>query len=342
MIEEKMEEQKEFVKCIGQLNGHTDKIWSVSWHPTLDIFATCSSDKTIKIWGLKENSENQYELKQTISDTHERTIRTLAFSPDGMMLACGSFDSTISIYALNNGSFEFVSKLEGHEHEVKCVAWDSEGKFLASCSRDKTVWVWDYENGFDFSCYSVIDAHTQDVKHVKWIPGTNNLASTSFDDKLKLWEQEDDDWKCSATYSNHSATVWCVEFSKTGQYMASCGDDKQIKVYKKNENGAFSSPYIVETTIKNAHARTIYSLSFSEDATFLASVGADNTLNVYQKNMYVTTFEGQDNNLYELLEKKVNCHFADINCVAFHPSKDILVTVSDDRQIKLWSVEINL
>lgn len=83
----------------------------------------------------------------------------------------------------NETNIEMINELQ-----VKCVSWDSEGRYLASCSRDKTVWVWDYEDGFEFSCYAVIDAHTQDVKQVKWIPGTKNLASCSFDDTLKIWE----------------------------------------------------------------------------------------------------------------------------------------------------------
>jgi len=63
--------------------------------------------------------------------------------------------------------------------------------------------------------------------------------------------------------------------------MATCSDDKVIKVYKKNTNDAFSTPYMIDTSISNAHARSILSLSFSEGGTFLASGGADNSINVY-------------------------------------------------------------
>lgn len=29
--------------------------------------------------------------------------------------------------------------------------------------------------------------------------------------------------------------------------MASCGDDKTIKIFKKNKNGVFASPYMIES-----------------------------------------------------------------------------------------------
>ena len=32
------------------LSGHTDRAWHVSWHPTLDVLASCSGDRTVKLW----------------------------------------------------------------------------------------------------------------------------------------------------------------------------------------------------------------------------------------------------------------------------------------------------
>ncbi|EGR29658.1 hypothetical protein IMG5_151600 [Ichthyophthirius multifiliis] len=311
-------------------------------HPSGKLFATSSSDKSIIIWTQIEEDSNNYKQLKKITDAHDRTIRYLAFSPNGQVLASASFDSTICIFVKNNQTFEFVQRVEGHENEVKCVSWSYDSKYLASCSRDKTIQIWDYDNNFEFSCYAVIEAHSQDVKHVKWIPQTYNLASCSFDDTVKIWEQEDDDWKLQSTFTNHQSIVWCVEFSKDGMFMSTCGDDKYIKIFKKNENGVFQQPYVVESQIENAHLRSIFSISFSEDAMFLASGGADNCLNVYQKKDDQVCFEGQNYAYYNLLERKVNCHISDINCVAFSPVDNLLVTVSDDRMIKIWTVDINL
>ncbi len=45
--------------------------------------------------------------------------------------------------------------------KIKSVTWDSKGEFLATCGRDKTIWIWDKDDGFEYSCYSILNGHTQ-------------------------------------------------------------------------------------------------------------------------------------------------------------------------------------
>lgn len=34
-------------------NAHKEMIWKVSWHPNGYILASCSNDKTVKLWNTK-------------------------------------------------------------------------------------------------------------------------------------------------------------------------------------------------------------------------------------------------------------------------------------------------
>ena len=47
-----------------------------------------------------------------LEDTHNRTVRSCAWSPDGRLLATASFDATTAVWEYNGADFECVATLE--------------------------------------------------------------------------------------------------------------------------------------------------------------------------------------------------------------------------------------
>ncbi|RVW48091.1 Protein CIA1 [Vitis vinifera] len=219
------------LKEIQRLEGHNDKVWSLAWNPTSTLLASCSGDKTVRIWqrspstsswhckvssfffpqfgsseyvgnvlvhwfyfGTKrDGSIRMLDSSQAVlEETHTRTVRSCAWSPSGKLLATASFDATTAIWELIGDDFECVSTLEGHENEVKSVSWNASGSLLATCSRDKSVWIWEVQPGNEFECVSVLQGHTQDVKMVQWHPIMDVLFSCSYDNTVKIWAEDGD------------------------------------------------------------------------------------------------------------------------------------------------------
>lgn len=256
-------------ELIKSIPAHSDKAWSVHSHSTLPLLATALSDKTSKIYKLSR-SKNFPQIAK-LEGTHKRSVRAVNFKPhlkltdtefiDLPALACGSFDSTISIWGIDEpaefldvenemdedeedetaaqakqkreidiltsatNEWNLMALIEGHENEIKSVAWNKSGRFLASCSRDKTVWIWetDPETLEEFECVAVLSDHEHDIKHITWHPVQNILASSSYDDTIRVYKQDDDDddWSCVGLLSGHQGTVWCSAFENPKSLIAS-------------------------------------------------------------------------------------------------------------------------
>ncbi|PSC68890.1 DNA mismatch repair MSH4 [Micractinium conductrix] len=264
------------------LEGHTDRVWQVTWSPNGDMLASCSGDRTVRIWARDAADAARWRCAAVLEDCHSRTIRSAAWSPDGRCLATASFDRTTAVWRHAGGVWEQVAVLEGHESEVKEVAWSPGGGLLATCSRDKTVWLWEAAPGNEYEVVDVKHGHSQDVKTVHWHPSGEVLVSASYDDSIKLWVEEDDEWICAQTLAEptgHTSTVWEVAFDPAGARMASCSDDATLKVWAcRKEDGELR--WRLLSTLSGFHDRTVFSVDWSKGG-LIASGCADNAIRIF-------------------------------------------------------------
>ncbi|KAH3666595.1 hypothetical protein WICMUC_005579 [Wickerhamomyces mucosus] len=321
------------IQLIKNVPAHNDKVWSISIHKTLPLLATVSSDKVCKIFNLKT-----FELISDLDNTHKRSIRSVSWKPTndfGPSLACGSFDSTISVWGTDDDEWSLLAVIEGHENEVKCVDWSSNGDLLASCSRDKSIWIWEADDhNEEFECISVLQEHTQDVKHVVWHPSLDLLASSSYDDSIRLWKEDDDDWLCAAELKGHKGTVWCSDFEASEEKLrlVSCSDDCTVKIWENQPDDYDENVWRLQSELPISHSRAIYSVSWSSNSGRIASVGSDGKLVIYEE---------VQSNIWNIIATKELSHGVyEVNTVKWFISEDkeFLITGGDDGSIKIWNV----
>lgn len=76
---------------------------------------------------------------------HTSIVSTLAYSPDGRMLASGSWDNTIKIWEGNEGFL--LQDLRAHEGSILSLQWTPDSRYLISTSKDFTARIWEPGSG---------------------------------------------------------------------------------------------------------------------------------------------------------------------------------------------------
>ncbi|MCS7178850.1 MAG: CHAT domain-containing protein [Anaerolineae bacterium] len=237
-------------------------------------------------------------------------VRTVAFSPNGEILAVGTLDARIYLWRFEN-SLPFCI-LPGHNGGVESVAFSPDGRILASGSVDGTIRLWRIPEGWPLC---TLTGHSSAVKSVALSPTGGILASGSSDSTVRLWRIQDR--VLMRVLEGHKGAIRSVAFSPDGKVLASGSADKTVRLWQV-ANGQFLR--------RLEHKGEVESVAFSSDGAVLASGSSDGTIRIWS---------ASDDTLLRELEG----HNGAVLSVAFSPSHPtMLASGSSDRTVRLWQV----
>lgn len=301
---------------------------------------------------LMSDTSYNFEFIRSISD-HKKSVNSIAFSPDGKILAGGYADGNVKLWESNSGKQikslirhpypiislafspdgnilacgsgsgsitlwdlnykEKIRTFKEHEGKVWAILFSNDGKLIISSSDDKTIRLRNMESGKEIK---VLRWHTGSVNTIALTKDNKTLVSGSSDGTIAIWDipTGENIKKIQADPINS------IDLSPDGRYIASGSSEGKIKIWDLEtieEKMSF--------TDQKSSVGIGSCLRFSPDGRLIVWGTSDSTIAIRE----VSTGKVVGN---------LRLHKKGINSIAFTPDGKILASAGEDNDIKLWKL----
>ena len=154
--------------------------------------------------------------------SHWGPVNSIAFQPQGILLASGGADNTGKLWDSKTGIWLRDFPLESG---IRAVAFSSDGKQLAIASEDGIVQIWFVQSGELKRTLVCLEF----VTSVSFSPDGLYLATAGADKTARIWNIHTGEERISLV--GHTDIIWSVAFSPDGRFLATSSSDQTIRLY---------------------------------------------------------------------------------------------------------------
>jgi Protein kinase domain/WD domain, G-beta repeat len=262
-------------------------------------------------------------LHAAVLDGRAGGVYSVAFSPDGAMLASGCDQGVRPDGSLVTGghrvrlwdvaSLTCTAALTGPEAAASCVTFSPDGSLLASGNSGEPVQLWRLGRRFRRGPFTL--AGETDAMSVAFSPDGALLATGNCHKTVRLWDVATR--TCIATLSGHAGWVHSVAFGPDGGTLATGSGDHTIRLWRVAERTCIAA--LAE------HGEIVREVAFSPDGAMLASGSVDKTIRLWDVAARTCVAVLTDG-------------LTPVFCVAFSPDGAMLASGGPDRKVRLWDV----
>lgn len=210
----------------------------------------------VKLWNVASGIEKALA-------GNAAAARSVAFSPDGHLLASGDAKGAVRIWSVSSGVE--IKTITGHLQSVTAIAFAPDGTALAGGG--KSIKLWNLESGAEIKS---LRSFSNSAETSKFSPDGKLLAVGGYEGFIQLWDLISGETRI---LEGHASAIRSVAFSPDGRILASGSFDKTIKLWDLASGVALKS--------LSGHTGAIGSVAFSADGKILASGSDDTTIKLW-------------------------------------------------------------
>jgi len=208
---------------VSPITGHSYSIYCVQFTSTGSL-VTASLDGSLIVWDVSSG-----EQLQSYHHPDRMGFRVVRASSGGTVIAAGGDDNCCHLWNIET---DMVDVLVGHENTVMAVAL-SETLLVTGCSGG-TLRLWDMNSQ---SCLKIVDdVHDLGVTTcaLKSMNNETEIVTAGNDAKIKIfnWNDKEKMLELKVMLEGHSGPIMSLEFSASGESLASTSGDKTVKIWE--------------------------------------------------------------------------------------------------------------
>jgi WD40 repeat protein len=261
------------------LNGRdSNRVTRLAFAPDGKTLATGGNDSRVMLWEVA-SGRRRADLEGRPADravVGSQTVGSLAFSPDGLLLAAGfgaptyhqwnEYDQVVKVWQVD--TLQEIHTLRGHRNNVSDVAFTRDGKTLISAASDHMVRFWDVGSGTELRKLTVVDRWSA----MALSPDGQTLASGNLTGGIGLRDAATGTEKHGLR--THSHQVARLAFTPDGRTLASASWDRTVRLWDVASGR--------EMRALRGHEGLVQCVAFSPDGNTLACGGWDGALRLWQ------------------------------------------------------------
>jgi len=293
---------------------------------------------------------------QCTLEKHDSPVQSVAFSPDGALLASGSRDGTARLWQVADRALLHMLEMPtawdaSYSHDV---AFSPDGAALAFGLPDGTVRLWRVSDG---TLLRTLRGNADKICSLAFSPDGRILASGSWDSTIRLWQVADG--TPLRTLTGHEDAVLDLAFSPDGSLLASASFDGEVQVWRAADGTLLYTFKPMESVVEG--------VAFSPDGAMLALASWDGWVQVWSVGDWrcLRVIKSESSGIHDLafspdgtilaagdswyrlqwwrvadgtLLRDVGGHENTVESVAFSPDGEILASGSLDGTVRLWRV----